>query len=196
MNPNDWLNFVPAQYHNLVLFLLAISPIIGRAIQALRKGGGIKGVCSSIWLGTNTPVTTSAKPVSDPAQTKLPGMAAVFAILCLGILATGCQSSSSLVGHNVTVTQRGFGVAIDYSSASSSPEIKLGFFSSQVVSEPVATNELYIPEFANTFSLDNSTSTGISLGVNETVASGHYMTGNVSSPTNANTVASQPVIPH
>lgn len=63
MNPTDLLPFIPEKYRALVLFIIAASPVIGRTIHALRTGGGIKGVLSSIWLGTNTP-----KPAEPPQK--------------------------------------------------------------------------------------------------------------------------------
>lgn len=52
---NDLLNLIPVPYGKYVLASVAISPYITRAIHALQNGGGLKGVLSAIWLGTNTP---------------------------------------------------------------------------------------------------------------------------------------------
>lgn len=38
-----------------ILLLLALSPYFTRGIQAVRTGGGLRGIVSSIWLGTNSP---------------------------------------------------------------------------------------------------------------------------------------------
>lgn len=35
--------------------IISASVLIGRAYHALASGGGIKGILSSIWLGTNAP---------------------------------------------------------------------------------------------------------------------------------------------
>ena len=42
---------VPPKYQ----FLIGLSLIVGRIIQAIRNGGGLKSIVASVWLGTNTP---------------------------------------------------------------------------------------------------------------------------------------------
>lgn len=49
-------SIVPPKYQ----FLIGVSLILGRIIQAIRNGGGLKSIAASIWLGTNTP-----KPKAD-----------------------------------------------------------------------------------------------------------------------------------
>lgn len=49
------LNIIPPKWHATVLLLLALSPYLGRAYHAVTNGGGIRGIWSSIWFGTNTP---------------------------------------------------------------------------------------------------------------------------------------------
>jgi hypothetical protein len=49
------LNLIPEKYRGLALFIVAVSPYLTRAYHAIVIGGGIKGVFSAIWLGTNTP---------------------------------------------------------------------------------------------------------------------------------------------
>jgi len=49
------LNLLPDQLRIWFLVLLVLSPYITRAFYALRSGGGLKGIFTSIWLGTNTP---------------------------------------------------------------------------------------------------------------------------------------------
>lgn len=44
---------IPPKYQ----FLIGLSLILGRVIQAIRNGGGLKSIVASIWLGTNTPKT-------------------------------------------------------------------------------------------------------------------------------------------
>jgi len=36
-----------------IIFL--VGPVLGRSVQAVRSGGGLKGIFNGIWLGTNTP---------------------------------------------------------------------------------------------------------------------------------------------
>lgn len=43
--------------------IISTSVLIGRAYHALANGGGIKGILSSIWLGTNSP---KVKPGEEP----------------------------------------------------------------------------------------------------------------------------------
>ena len=109
------------------------------------------------------------------------------------ILLAGCTSAINS-GHIVSVTERGFGILIAQSTQNQTPEIKLGFFSSAVVLEPVTTNgTLTAPNFANTFAIDQSTAP-FNFGVDETIASGNYMTGNPLNSTNAS-MASKPIVP-
>jgi hypothetical protein len=55
------LNLLPEKWRGWALVIVALSPFIGRAYYALRAGGGIKGVVSAIWVGTNT-----SKPTEPP----------------------------------------------------------------------------------------------------------------------------------
>lgn len=118
----------------------------------------------------------------------LSALAITGLILLAGCL-TGCTTAVNS-GHIVSVTERGFGIRVAQSTQNQTPEISLGFFSSAVVLEPVSTNALSAPNFANTFSIDQSV-TPFSFGVNETIASGNYRTGNTMA---TNQVASEPAI--
>lgn len=61
MNDADPITtFLPEPYKTYVLLFFAVTPLLGRAFQALRNGGGIRGIINAIWLGTNVP-----KEVSD-----------------------------------------------------------------------------------------------------------------------------------
>lgn len=89
MTPTDWLNVIPAKYHGIALTLLALSPIIGRAIQSLRTGGGLKGMISGIWLGTNTPKPGQANDQGSPvAIVDKRQMPLLVLLLAIGIGAT------------------------------------------------------------------------------------------------------------
>lgn len=57
------LNVLPAKFRGWFLAVLALSPFVGRAYQAVVSGGGFKKIISAIWLGTNTP-----KPVEPPKE--------------------------------------------------------------------------------------------------------------------------------
>jgi hypothetical protein len=83
------VNLIPEKYRTTALLLLAISPFLTRAFHALRTGGGIKGILSAIWLGTNTPKATREPGKDDPNQSKL-----LFAILLgLAMVCAGCSTS-------------------------------------------------------------------------------------------------------
>ena len=51
------LGFIPEKYRSLVVLTVMLSPYVTRAIYAIMHGGGIKGILTAIWLGTNTPKT-------------------------------------------------------------------------------------------------------------------------------------------
>lgn len=59
---NDIIQYIPEKYRNYVLLLILASPYVTRAVHSLINGGGIKGIFSAIWLGTNTPNQGSANP--------------------------------------------------------------------------------------------------------------------------------------
>jgi hypothetical protein len=58
--PDDIVKFIPEKWRGTALFLVFLAPYISRAVYALRTTGGLKGVLSSIWLGTNTPLAGRA----------------------------------------------------------------------------------------------------------------------------------------
>ncbi len=100
MNATDLLPFIPEKYRSLVLLLLALSPIAGRAIQALINGRGIKGLFSAIWLGTNTPSPTV--PPTDPNATrKLVPLIALFCALSL----TSCATTEPVQARLVSLAK-------------------------------------------------------------------------------------------
>ena len=49
------INLLPEKWRAVALILVALSPFIGRGFYALKQGGGIKGFCAAVWVGTNTP---------------------------------------------------------------------------------------------------------------------------------------------
>ena len=65
---NQLLPFLPTQYRAKALALLAISPYLTRAFYALQKGGGLRGILSSIWLGTNMPKAVERDIQNTKAQ--------------------------------------------------------------------------------------------------------------------------------
>lgn len=57
------LNVLPVKLRGWFLAALALAPFIGRAYQAVVNGGGLKGIFSALFLGTNTP-----KPQESPKE--------------------------------------------------------------------------------------------------------------------------------
>jgi hypothetical protein len=94
-------------------------------------------------------------------------------VLCAGI--TGCTSIlNTPQGKILSVTERGIGFKVETASQTTgTPNVEFGFFSSTVVVIPTASNSV-APAFANGF--DFAQSGALSLGINETVASGNYQT--------------------
>jgi hypothetical protein len=58
---NNLNSIVPPKYQALI----GASLIAGRIIQAIRNGGGLKGILSSIWLGTNTPKPKAPEVINE-----------------------------------------------------------------------------------------------------------------------------------
>lgn len=158
---------------------------------------GLAAITGVVWKLTHFNAATAAAAAPNPQTVpitkgnNLMGNAPLFLACLLPLAFAGCASNPAVVGHVVSVTDRGFGINIQTaSSPNSTPTVKLGFFSQTVFIEPVATNAtLETPAVANTFALDN-TGSPFTFGVNETIASEDYQTG---SPTNG--VAAQPIIP-
>lgn len=57
MDPNTipGLSLIPEPWRSRLVLTAILSPIAGRVYKAIVNGGGIKGILSAIWLGTNTP---------------------------------------------------------------------------------------------------------------------------------------------
>ncbi|MDE2100959.1 MAG: hypothetical protein KGL39_27180 [Patescibacteria group bacterium] len=55
MNDVPLINHLPEKWRGWVLIVIAISPYLTRAYHAISSGGGIRGILSAIWLGTNMP---------------------------------------------------------------------------------------------------------------------------------------------
>lgn len=73
------LDQLPAKYQGPALLAAMLLPYLTRAYHALAAGGGLRGIWSAIWFGTNTP-----KPAADQPG---PGPVRVLPIfLCLGLV--------------------------------------------------------------------------------------------------------------
>ena len=157
---------------------LVASILIGRFIQALRNGQGLKGAVAAVWLGTNGPTVK-----------------VLACFLGLAVLASGCATNTinTPQGKILSVTERGLGFHIVTSSASSTtPNVDFGFWSSAVVIIPTSTNtSVNAPNFANKF--DFAQSGPLQLGIGEDIASGNYQALKAGATNSA--VVIQPVTP-
>ncbi len=79
------LPFIPEKYRSVVATLVVASPMITRAIYALMNGKGIKGIFSSIWLGTNAPKDGQ----SSDGSSKVP---LILLVASLSVCAVGCKA--------------------------------------------------------------------------------------------------------
>lgn len=93
----DIAKLVPEKHRGWVLFLLAVSPYITRALHSLTSGGGIKGALSAIWLGTNTPKPSDGPKIPPAATTLLVGL------LALGMTGCGTLNKSGVYGGDKTL---------------------------------------------------------------------------------------------
>jgi len=59
---NQLTAIVPPKYAALLTTLFVASQVLGRIVQAVRTGGGLKSILSSIWLGTNKPKEAATEP--------------------------------------------------------------------------------------------------------------------------------------
>lgn len=55
------IQYIPEKWRGTILILIALSPYLTRGFHALINGGGIRGVASAIWFGTNTPKKDETK---------------------------------------------------------------------------------------------------------------------------------------
>ena len=53
---------VPPKYAALLTTAFVASQVLGRILQAIRTGGGLKSILASIWLGTNQPKQKNPEP--------------------------------------------------------------------------------------------------------------------------------------
>lgn len=80
---------VPAKYAGQVALLLVLSQVLGRMFHALRTGGGLKALFTSVWLGTNTPRANQPGKQEDKRQRHL-----FPVLLAVGLFAVaGCNTT-------------------------------------------------------------------------------------------------------
>jgi hypothetical protein len=56
--PDNLLNVPLKDLQLNLLTIFIVSQILGRGYSALKKNGGLRGIGSAIWFGTNTPTPT------------------------------------------------------------------------------------------------------------------------------------------
>jgi len=194
---------IPAKFQstaNAVVYLIGFLAIVGRIVVGWRSNGFF-GSLAGIFGGTNNKAAlddvAAAAPVAirAPRSGRLTGPLAI-AMACLAApFLTGCVSATQN-GDIISVTDRGFGLKITATSATTqTPEIWLGFISQTVSLIPTihSTNTngvpvILSPNFGSTFQLDN-TLNPFGFGTIESQASGNYQTD---AGTNA---TSEPVVP-
>ena len=161
----------------------------GAALNAEDTVGAAVALFGVLWSHFQHASDDAPSSAKGPAVRIAIGLAAISALWL-----AGCSTGSIQVpGRVVSVTERGFGVQVEATTATSqTPKVRLGFFSSTVFIEPVVTQAVYVASVANTFAIDNS-ATPFAFGVNETMARGDYRAGNTINATNA--IASEPAIP-
>jgi len=95
---NSISSIIPPKYQSLI----AASLILGRVIQAIRTGGGLKGILSSIWLGTNVPKTPVQTPNTKDQTPTLP-LLLIGALLVCGVpTVMGCKSTPAKIAANAS----------------------------------------------------------------------------------------------
>jgi hypothetical protein len=95
---NTLLPFIPEKYRSLVGALIVISPLVTRAIYALINRGGIKGIFSAIWLGTNTPKSSPPDATGGISKTGGVGVLVALGVASLLFITAGCHSPQLQAG--------------------------------------------------------------------------------------------------
>jgi hypothetical protein len=112
---NTLLPFIPEKYRPLVGALIVTSPLITRALYAVMNRGGIKGVISAIWLGTNTPKPSAPDATAAGSSSKAgrPLLLAAISVMsaCVFLLGTGCASLDPSARAIVVRTEQSLTVA-------------------------------------------------------------------------------------
>lgn len=104
---NSISSIIPPKYQ----FLIGLSLILGRVIQAIRTGGGLKSILASIWLGTNHPKPPVANATNG--TTAAGDKSTIVPLLLLGALLagcapclTGCKATPAKAAVNASDTSR------------------------------------------------------------------------------------------
>jgi hypothetical protein len=97
---NDIISSIPEKYRVYVLALILCAPYLTRAYHALAMGGGVKGIWSAIWFGTNQPKSDNGK-----IAIKVAGTVGLI-LLCFGLLTalTGCTATGPAAGYQTVST--------------------------------------------------------------------------------------------
>lgn len=88
MNDIPGIDQLPERWRGTALLLLIVSPYLTRAYHSLANGGGLRGLWSAIWFGTNQP---SAPSSGSGTPIRINILAAALLSLSLGAgLIAGC----------------------------------------------------------------------------------------------------------
>lgn len=173
--------------------LLAHNHVTLSSADAQGIAGALLTLGAIVWKFRHVNSLVNSQPVTISRGNSSGSNAMLVLLIALLVpaLFVGC-ANPPVVGHVISVTDTCFGLDVQTtSSPNTTPRVRLGFVRSAIVTEPVVTNTpLNVPDFANNFGLDNTVNTGISLGISESIASGHYQTGAGTNP-----ISSQPIIP-
>lgn len=99
---NQLNGIIPAKYVTYITLFWLASQNLGRVIQSIRNGGGLKAILSGLWLGTNTPKTTSDAPSQGGIGGKL-GLLLIIGAFA-GLLAVGCTTNQQTIAYKSLYT--------------------------------------------------------------------------------------------
>ena len=95
--PAEVANLLPAKYMVYLNTALILGAILGRAVQALRSGGGLVSIWRGILFGTNS---TTPKQEANKDGSGVVSLLLVGALLCSPVvLMQGCTSSAARVTY-------------------------------------------------------------------------------------------------
>lgn len=83
---NTLNGIIPPKYLAPLTALFVISQVLGRMLQAIRAGGGLRSIILGVWFGTNTKTDKQAAVQDDPTNNKL-GL--LLLVLLCGFLSFG-----------------------------------------------------------------------------------------------------------
>ena len=93
---NQITSIIPPKYAALLTTLFVASQVLGRILQAIRTGGGLKSILASVWLGTNAPKpngeTSNVQPAESDVPPFRPPVWIIGALLAVTLGTAGCKT--------------------------------------------------------------------------------------------------------